>query len=99
MILLLALVLSGPLPAHRCASACLERGPVWQCFYDVQRACEPGQFDCPVRADVLCVPRVVSLGTWSPVPVDYRAPGFGDFAAGSLNVPGPFGEYPTEKTP
>jgi hypothetical protein len=66
--LLAALVLSGPLPAKRCASVCLERGPVWHCVYELQHECAAGQFECVDRRDVVCVPRVVNLGEWDPRP-------------------------------
>lgn len=97
--LLVVFMLSGPLPSKRCATVCFERGAGWQCPYDEQRACSASQFECVARADLRCVPRVVRLGTWDPVPLDYTPRALSDFPASTLNRPGPWGEYPTERAP
>lgn len=39
-----------------------------------------------------CQPRVISLGTWDPVYLDYKAE-----TATMPDAPKPFGEYKTEK--
>lgn len=54
--LLLALVLTNPPPMQRCVTACFDRGALTECV-DTR--------------EVRCVPRVVNLGTWSPVLLTY----------------------------
>lgn len=98
--LVVALVLSGP-PSrtlHECVTACHERGAVFECYFDELRTCASWQVECPRgRRDVVCRPRAVSLGVWDGVEFNYSPSPMSWFPVGALNVPGPFGEYPTER--
>jgi len=68
---LLTLALTSPAPLVRCVTACLERGSVLHCFYDLEPACHPSQSLCQDSPALRCVPRAVNLGTWSPVLLTY----------------------------
>lgn len=96
-LVVVALVLSGP--PKRCVTACFERGPVWECYFDeYAQRCPAHLTECPTtRKDVVCKPRVVSLGRWDVVEMNRVPTSFTDHPAGRLNQPGPFGEYPLEK--
>lgn len=69
--LVLALTLTSPTPPQRCVTWCAERGPTLECFYDLEPVCHPSQPQCIDSPTVVCVPRVVNLGTWSPVLLTY----------------------------
>lgn len=69
--LVLALALTSPQPLVRCITSCRERGTITECVYDAQASCHPSQSPCIDSADLICRPRVVNLGTWSPVLLTY----------------------------
>ena len=89
------LVLSGPVhvpepvPMRHCVVACRVgmsySREVRDCWYDVQAECARFQPECRDEGDVVCHPRVVSLGTWDPRPAPSDPVSYN--ALGSLPVP------------
>lgn len=64
-------MLSGPMVEvpKRCIIGCtqvtMHGVDVWDCVYDEQVRCSRFQSECKDEGDVVCRPRVVSLGWWS----------------------------------
>lgn len=74
--LVAALVLISPTPLppqlKRCANACYWDDRVLVCGYWEKLKCGRQEIECLDGPRTVCEPNEVRLGTWDPIPQDYR---------------------------
>lgn len=74
--LALTLVLAGPpiphkVPTIACIQSCVDLGTRWRCVTVQRQKCLRFEHKCVESEHLECVPLIVDLGRWDPIPLEY----------------------------